>query len=74
MNKVVLFFLCLTSTAVFAQDSGNAAPGADDPVDLRVDVFEVINVTAEKTPALPADGADPDIDAILEEAEAIESE
>lgn len=46
----------------------------DDPVDLRVDVFEVIDVTAEKAPVALAEETDADIDAILEEAEAIESE
>lgn len=74
MNKALSFFLCLAAGSVFAQDASDATPGADDPVDLRVDVFEVIDVAAEKAPEVSAEETDADIDAILDEAEALEKE
>lgn len=74
MHKAIISFLCLAAGAVFAQETSDATAKDDDPVDLRVDVFEVIDVTAEKAPVAAGEETDPDIDAILEEAEAIESE
>ena len=62
---------CMAASLAWAQDADETAV---DEVDLRISVLEVIDVTAEKTPAVSTDEPDADIDAILDEVEALEDD
>lgn len=73
MKSFVLVMIGMASSVVWAQDEDAARAVAIDEVNDRISVIEVINVTAEKPPALTTDESDPDIDAILDEAEALEA-
>ena len=72
MRKLILAAISLAAGIAWAQDGNETKAEDDNKVDLRVSVLEVIDVTAEKTPAASADEADADIDAILDEAAALE--
>lgn len=72
MRKLFLAVLTLAASVAWAQDDNETTGGDDNNVDLRVSVLEVIDVTAEKTPTASADEPDADIDAILDEAKALE--
>ena len=72
MKTFVLMMIGMASSVVWAQEEDVARAVAIDEVNDRISVIEVINVTAEKPPALTTDQSDPDIDAILDEAKALE--
>ena len=72
MKTFVLMMIGMASSVVWAQEEDVARAVAIDEVNDRISVIEVINVTAEKSPALTTDQSDPDIDAILDEAKALE--
>jgi hypothetical protein len=72
MRKLFLAVFSLMAGVAWAQDGNETKTEDDNKVDLRVSVLEVIDVTAEKTPAASADEPDADIDAILDEAAALE--
>jgi hypothetical protein len=74
VKKTVFAAFCMAASLAWAQDDDVASAVAVDEVDERISVIEVIDVTAEKPPTLSADEQDPDIDAILDEAEALEDE
>ncbi len=74
MKNIVLAVFCMAASLAWAQDGSETNAEDDNKVDLRVSVLEVIDVTAEKAPAVSADEADADLDAILDEAEALEEE
>lgn len=74
MKKSVFAVFCLAASLAWAQGDDEAQVDDAEKVDLRVSVLEEINVTAEKTPAVSADEPDEDIDAILDEAEALEDD
>lgn len=73
MRKLFLAALSLAAGVAWAQDSNETNAEDDNKVDLRVSVLEVIDVTAEKAPAASADEPDADLDAILDEAAALET-
>lgn len=72
MKKFLFVVFCLTAGIASAQDSDETAAAEDDQVDLYISVIENIDVTAEK-PLVDTDD-DADLDAILDEAEALENE
>ncbi len=72
MRKMILAVFGLAAGLAWAQESNETNAGEDNSVDLRVSVLEVIDVTAEKTPTAAADESDAELDAILDEAEALE--
>lgn len=74
MRKILLAVFSLAAGLAWAQESNDTNAGDDNAVDLRVSVLEVIDVTAEKTPAATADESDAELDAILDEAEALEED
>ncbi len=74
MKKLILAVFCLAAGLAWAQDSNETQSEDDNSVDLRVSVLEVINVTAEKTPAASADEPDAELDAILDEVAALEED
>lgn len=74
MRKLFLAVFSLAAGVAWAQDSNETNAEEDNKVDLRVSVLEVIDVTAEKTPSASADEPDADLDAILEEAAALEEQ
>ncbi|MDH3441840.1 MAG: hypothetical protein OEM63_13870 [Gammaproteobacteria bacterium] len=74
MRKTVFAFCCMAASVAWAQESEDTDREEMDSVDLRVSVIENIDVTAEKTPVVSADETGPEIDAILEAAEAAEED
>ena len=74
MKKVIFAVLCLTAGIGWAQDADKSNADDTDKVDLRMSVIESIVVTAEKAPVVSADEPDENIDAILDEAEALEDD
>lgn len=74
MKPTVFAAFCLVTSIAWAQDGDEAEAEEIDTVELRVSVFENIDVTAEKTPAISADEPDADINAILNEVEALEDD
>ena len=75
MKKTIVVVFCLAASVAWAQDSDEAGLDmTEEAVDLRVSVIENIDVTAEKAPVEPFDDEDTEIDAILDEAEALEDE
>jgi len=74
MRKTVFAVFCLAASFAWAQKGDETKVEDVEKVDLRVSVIENIDVTAEKTPAVSADEPDADIDAILDEAEALEDD
>ena len=71
MKRMVLATLCLAATAVYADDEGEEI--IDETV-IRLSEMEVINVTSEKKPVASEETLDADIEAILDEAEALEED
>lgn len=74
MKKTLIALFCLAAGAAWADDDGEAATESISEVELRVSVFENIDVTAEKPPSASVEEPDADIAAILEEAEALEED
>ena len=74
MKKVVLVMFCMAGGVAWAQDDERSESEEIDSVDLRVSVFENIDVTAEKAPAVSAEELDEDLETILDEAEDLEEE
>ena len=71
MKKAILAVTCLVAGGAWADDADLSRAVAVDEIDERISVIEVIDVTAEKPPAAEA-RPDPEIDAILEAADALE--
>ena len=74
MKTVVLVMFCMAGGVAWAQDDERSESEEIDSVDLRVSVFENIDVTAEKAPAVSSEETDENIDALIDEAEALEEE
>ena len=72
MKKVLITVLCMVAGIAWAQDEDASRAVAIDNVEERISVIEVIDVTSEKPPTSVAEEADEDIEAILDEAEAME--
>ena len=71
MKPIALATLCLAATAVYADDQSEEL--IDETV-IRLADMEVIDVTSEKKPIESEEELDVDIEAILEEAEALEKD
>lgn len=74
MKKVFTAVFCLAASIAWAQDSDETEAAEDEEVDLYISAIENINVTAEKPISESVDDTDTDIDAILDEAEALDDE
>ena len=75
MRKLTFVAFCLAASVAWAQDGDEAGLDmTEEAVDLRVSVIENIDVTSEKAPVESFDEADPEIDAILDEAEKLEED
>ena len=74
MKKAIFLVLCLAASLAWAQDSDETGLDMTEEVDLRVSVIENIDVTAEKAPVESFEEEDAEIDAILNEADALEDE
>ena len=74
MKKTAIAIYILFAGTASAQDERASRAVAIDDVEERISVIEVIDVTAEKPPALVPEETDADIDAILDEAEALEDD
>lgn len=69
MKKVFALAFCFSATAAIADDDA-----AIDELEVRLSEIEVIDVTSEKKPIESTQETDADIDALLEELEAIEAD
>jgi len=74
MNKIIIAAIYLTASITWAQDADESEVDETEKVDLRMSVIESIVVTADKTPLVVTSKLDEEIDAILDEAEALEDE
>lgn len=74
MTKTLVAMCCLTAGIAWAQDSDETVTAEDEKVDLYISVIENIDVTAEKQLLEFDDDTNADIDAILDEAEALEDD
>ena len=74
MRKTVIAVFCFAASLAWAQDSDETKTDVVEAVDVRLSVIEVIDVTAEKAPVESTHEPDEDIDAILDEAEALDEE
>ncbi len=74
MKKTLIALFCLAAGAAWADDESDAATETLSEVELRVSVFENIDVTAEKPPSASVEAPAAEIAAILEEAEALEED
>ena len=73
-TAITMAILCFTASSAWAQDASDDTASDSAEVDLRVNVFEVINVTAEKPASDAAEVIDSELAAILDEAEALEED
>ena len=71
MKRIALAALCFAAPAAFADGQNEELI---DEYEIRLSEMEVIEVTAEKSPVAIDDELDPDIEAILERAEALEED
>ena len=71
MKRLVLATLCLAATVVYADGQSEEVI---DELEIRLSEMEVIDVTAEKQPAESQDPVDEDIEALLDELDAIEDD
>ena len=74
MKKIIFAVFCLTASAGWTQEANEKEVDESEKVDLRMSVIESIVVTAEKSPVTSDEGPDQEIDAILDEAEALEDD
>lgn len=74
MKKIFIAVFCLSASMVWAQDGDENGTAEDDEVDLYIAVIENIDVTAEKPIVEVADDTETELDAILDEAEALEDD
>ena len=74
MKSIATCLLLLTAGIAWSQDEAEDQSTDSSSVDLRMEVLEVIDVTADKTVPDADVEEDPGIDEILEEAEALEDE
>lgn len=72
MNRTMLVMICLAGSCAWADDGDEAGTDGSDAVDLRVEVLEQIDVTAQKTAVESDADFDADIEAIILEAETLE--
>jgi len=74
MKKTIIAVFCLATSVAWAQDSDETKGTEDEGVDLYISTIENIDVTAEKPMVELVDDTDLDLDAILDEAEALEDD
>ena len=71
MKQIAIAAMCVAASAAFADGQND---GMIDELEVRLADMEVIDVTAEKSPVGSDDELDADIEAILEQAEALEED
>ena len=69
MKRLIARALCLACTAAMAEDEA-----VIDELEVRLSEIEVIDVTSEKEPVESPEVLDEDVDALLEELEALEAD
>ena len=74
MKTTILAVFCLTAGLAWADDEGSIDDEAISEVDLRVSVIEHIVVTSDKAPDPNAEVLDAELEAILDEAEALNTD
>lgn len=73
MKRVIFAIFCLAGSYALADEGDETGAAAPDAVDLRVEVLEQIDVTAAKEPVSSDDDLDAGIEAIILDAEALET-
>ncbi len=71
MKRVLFATLCLAASAVYADGQDGEMI---DELEVRLSEIEVIDVMVEKSPVASDDELDADIEAILEQTEALEKD
>jgi len=74
MRKTIFAVFLLAAGIAAAQDGNETDAAADEKVDLYISVIENIDVTAEKPLVDAVEDTDAALDAILDEAEALEDD
>ena len=74
MKKTFIAVFCLVASVAWAQESDQTKAVEDEGVDLYISTIENIDVTAEKPMVEVVDDTDADLDAILNEADALEDD
>ena len=69
MKRVIAVLLCVAATSAYADDDAII-----DELEVRLSEIENIDVTSEKTPAESSEAIDEEVDKLLDELEALESE
>ena len=72
MKRLATLAVCLLGGIAFADDANDEE--IIDELEVRLSEIEVIDVTSEKSPGADDQDVDAEIEAILDEAEALESE
>ena len=74
MKKSIVAVCFLATSLAWGNEETAEETETTSEVDLRVSVLEHIVVTSDKAPSLAAEELDPEIEAILEEADALEED
>ena len=74
MKKTIAVICFLAAGLACAGEESDEETETASQVDLRVSVIENIEVTSDKAPSQDAEELHPDIEAILEEADAVEED
>ena len=69
MKRVIILAMCVAGTAAFADDDA-----VIDELEVRLSEIENIDVTSEKEPVESPEPVDEEVDNLLDELEALESE
>jgi hypothetical protein len=74
MKKIFIAVFCLGASMAWAQDGDETKAAEEEGIDLYISAIENIDVTAEKPMVEIVDDTETDLDAILDEAEALEED
>ncbi len=74
MKRLIIAAMCLAGGLALAQDDEKQTEGPIEETQIRLAEMEQIVVTAEKTPVESSEDFDTDIESILADAEALETE
>ena len=74
MKKMLITTLIFAAGTAWGQENAATDDVDSTDVDLRVSVLEVIDVTADKTTEAAAQTPDPEVDAILDEIDALDED
>ena len=75
MKRLIIAAMCFAGSLALADQSDETqTEGPIEDLQIRLTTMEQINVTAEKTPVESSEDVDSEIESILVDAEALETE